>query len=172
MNTLSPSRGCFEKGVVDVRIVEAVPDHHQARRAHAEVALELGEVPFEHLLRLNGEALAAADHDQIFAGAVVPAVRAVKLEIRLKPIWDFELAQRQRSPGRPGDVIGIGSWIIPRFLHAGDDASEEPLVRLEARDCTVTYRQGGRKLAVLTIGCDRASLATELELERIIAAGK
>jgi NADPH-dependent 2,4-dienoyl-CoA reductase/sulfur reductase-like enzyme/nitrite reductase/ring-hydroxylating ferredoxin subunit len=44
--------------------------------------------------------------------------------------------------------------------------------RLEARDCTVTYRKGGRKLAVLTIGRDRASLATELELERIIAAGK
>ncbi len=43
--------------------------------------------------------------------------------------------------------------------------------RLEARDCTVTYRKAGRKAAVLTIGRDRESLAAELELERMIAAG-
>jgi len=42
---------------------------------------------------------------------------------------------------------------------------------LAAKDCTVTYRQGGRKLAVLTIGRDGDSLAAEIELERIIAAG-
>jgi NADPH-dependent 2,4-dienoyl-CoA reductase/sulfur reductase-like enzyme/nitrite reductase/ring-hydroxylating ferredoxin subunit len=42
--------------------------------------------------------------------------------------------------------------------------------RLEAKDCTVTYRHGGRKLAVLTIGRDRDSLAGEIELERAIAA--
>ena len=41
---------------------------------------------------------------------------------------------------------------------------------LPAKDCTVTYRQGGRKLAVLTIGRDRDSLAAEVELERMIAA--
>jgi hypothetical protein len=35
----------------------------------------------------------------------------------------------------------------------------------------VTYRQGGRKLAVLTIARDRDSLAAEVELERMIAAG-
>jgi len=35
----------------------------------------------------------------------------------------------------------------------------------------VTYRQSGRKLAVLTIGRDRASLAAEIELEKTIAAG-
>ena len=38
--------------------------------------------------------------------------------------------------------------------------------RLEAKDCTVTYRHGGRKLAVLTIGRDRGSLAAEIELEK------
>jgi NADPH-dependent 2,4-dienoyl-CoA reductase/sulfur reductase-like enzyme/nitrite reductase/ring-hydroxylating ferredoxin subunit len=43
--------------------------------------------------------------------------------------------------------------------------------RLEARDCTVRYRRGGRKLAVLTIGRDRENLAAEIELERMIAAG-
>ena len=42
---------------------------------------------------------------------------------------------------------------------------------IAAKDCTVTYRQSGRKLAVLTIGRDRASLAAEIELEKTIAAG-
>ena len=41
---------------------------------------------------------------------------------------------------------------------------------LAAKDCTVTYRQSGRKLAVLTIGRDADSLAAEIELERTIAA--
>ena len=41
---------------------------------------------------------------------------------------------------------------------------------LEAKDATVTYRLGGRKLAVLTVGRDRASLAAELELEQMIGA--
>jgi len=40
-----------------------------------------------------------------------------------------------------------------------------------AKDCTVTYRQGGRKLAVLTISRDRDSLDAEIELEGMIAAG-
>ena len=42
---------------------------------------------------------------------------------------------------------------------------------LAAKDCTVTYRQSGRKLAVRTIGRDRDSLAAEIELEKTIAAG-
>jgi NADPH-dependent 2,4-dienoyl-CoA reductase/sulfur reductase-like enzyme len=42
---------------------------------------------------------------------------------------------------------------------------------LAAKDCTATYLQGDRKLAVLTIGRDRDSLAAEIELERMIAAG-
>jgi NADPH-dependent 2,4-dienoyl-CoA reductase/sulfur reductase-like enzyme/nitrite reductase/ring-hydroxylating ferredoxin subunit len=41
---------------------------------------------------------------------------------------------------------------------------------LAAKDCTVTYRQSGRKLAVLTIGRDCDSLAAEIELEKAIAA--
>jgi len=41
--------------------------------------------------------------------------------------------------------------------------------RLAAKDCTVTYREGGCKLAVLTIGRDSDSLAAEIELERMIA---
>jgi NADPH-dependent 2,4-dienoyl-CoA reductase/sulfur reductase-like enzyme/nitrite reductase/ring-hydroxylating ferredoxin subunit len=42
---------------------------------------------------------------------------------------------------------------------------------LEAKDATVTYRRGGRKLAVLTIGRDHAGLVAEIELERLVAAG-
>jgi apoptosis-inducing factor 3 len=42
---------------------------------------------------------------------------------------------------------------------------------LAAKDCAVTYRQGERKLAVLTIGRDRDSLAAEIELERVSAGG-
>jgi NADPH-dependent 2,4-dienoyl-CoA reductase/sulfur reductase-like enzyme/nitrite reductase/ring-hydroxylating ferredoxin subunit len=38
--------------------------------------------------------------------------------------------------------------------------------RLEARDCTVTYKRGGRAIAGATIGRDRASLAAELKMER------
>jgi len=41
---------------------------------------------------------------------------------------------------------------------------------LAAKDCTVNYLQGGRKLAVVTIGRDRTSLAAEIELEKMIAA--
>jgi NADPH-dependent 2,4-dienoyl-CoA reductase/sulfur reductase-like enzyme len=44
--------------------------------------------------------------------------------------------------------------------------------RLEAKDCTVTYRHRGRKLAVVTIGRDRENLGAELELEQRIAAGR
>ena len=40
---------------------------------------------------------------------------------------------------------------------------------LPAKDCTVTYREGGgRKLAVLTIGRDRDSLSAEIEFEDTI----
>ena len=42
---------------------------------------------------------------------------------------------------------------------------------LAAKDCRVTYRQGSRKLAMLTIARDRDNLAAEIELEAIIAAG-
>jgi NADPH-dependent 2,4-dienoyl-CoA reductase/sulfur reductase-like enzyme len=41
--------------------------------------------------------------------------------------------------------------------------------RIDLKDCTVSYSHGGRKLAVVTIGRDRDSLAAEVELEHMIA---
>jgi apoptosis-inducing factor 3 len=41
---------------------------------------------------------------------------------------------------------------------------------LAAKDCRLIYWLGGRKLAVLTIGRDRDSLAAEIELEKLITA--
>jgi hypothetical protein len=38
--------------------------------------------------------------------------------------------------------------------------------RLDARECTVTYKRGDRLLAVATIGRDRGSLEAELSMER------
>jgi apoptosis-inducing factor 3 len=37
---------------------------------------------------------------------------------------------------------------------------------LDARDCAVTYTRGGRRLAVATIGRDRESLQSEVDMER------
>jgi len=53
----------------------------------------------------------------------------------------------------------------PQWDHVDTDG------RIEAKDCTVTYRHRGRKLAVVTIARDRENLAAEVELERMIAAG-
>jgi hypothetical protein len=36
---------------------------------------------------------------------------------------------------------------------------------LDAQDCMVTYRRGGRALAVATISRDRASLEAEVRME-------
>jgi NADPH-dependent 2,4-dienoyl-CoA reductase/sulfur reductase-like enzyme/nitrite reductase/ring-hydroxylating ferredoxin subunit len=42
--------------------------------------------------------------------------------------------------------------------------------RLTARDCAISYRRGGKKLAVATIGRDLAGLEAEVEFERAIAS--
>jgi NADPH-dependent 2,4-dienoyl-CoA reductase/sulfur reductase-like enzyme/nitrite reductase/ring-hydroxylating ferredoxin subunit len=41
--------------------------------------------------------------------------------------------------------------------------------RLDARDCTITYRRGGRKLALAVVHRDLEGLKAELEFERAIA---
>src|SRR6185437_6457882 len=40
---------------------------------------------------------------------------------------------------------------------------------LEDRDCTITYRRGGRKLAVAVVHRDLEGLRAEVEFERVIA---
>jgi NADPH-dependent 2,4-dienoyl-CoA reductase/sulfur reductase-like enzyme/nitrite reductase/ring-hydroxylating ferredoxin subunit len=42
---------------------------------------------------------------------------------------------------------------------------------LAARDCAISYRRGGKKLAVATIGRDLAGLEAEVAFERAIASG-
>jgi apoptosis-inducing factor 3 len=44
--------------------------------------------------------------------------------------------------------------------------------RPESKDCTASYLRGGRKLAVVTIGRDRANLEAEVELEQLIGSGR
>ena len=43
---------------------------------------------------------------------------------------------------------------------------------LEARDCTITYRRGGQKLAVAVVHRDLEGLRTEVEFERAMAIGQ
>jgi apoptosis-inducing factor 3 len=42
---------------------------------------------------------------------------------------------------------------------------------LEALDCSVEYRRGGRTLAIATIGRDRANLESEVQMERDLPSG-
>jgi NADPH-dependent 2,4-dienoyl-CoA reductase/sulfur reductase-like enzyme/nitrite reductase/ring-hydroxylating ferredoxin subunit len=42
---------------------------------------------------------------------------------------------------------------------------------LDARDCTISYQRGGKKLALVTIGRDLAGLEAEAAFERAIASG-
>ena len=44
--------------------------------------------------------------------------------------------------------------------------------QLEARDCSITYRRSGKKLAVATIHRDLDGLRTEVELERVMTTGE
>ena len=43
---------------------------------------------------------------------------------------------------------------------------------LEARDCTITYRRGGQKLAVAVVHRDLEGLRAEVEFERFMAIGQ
>lgn len=58
--------------------------------------------------------------------------------------------------------------------HAGrwDQADMEGQLDLEVRDCTITYRQDGKRLAVAVVHRDLAGLLAEVELERAIAASE
>jgi len=42
---------------------------------------------------------------------------------------------------------------------------------IEEHDCKLSFRRGGKTLAVATIGRDRESLESELAMERAVQAG-
>jgi apoptosis-inducing factor 3 len=58
--------------------------------------------------------------------------------------------------------------------HAGrwDRAEIDGQLDLEVRDCTITYRRDGKRLAVAVVHRDLAGLIAEVEFERAIAASK
>jgi apoptosis-inducing factor 3 len=78
------------------------------------------------------------------------------------------------------DMLGLGAPFrdVPFFWsqhydvtlsyvgHANSNADIEVVGSLPKRDATVTYRNAGRVMAVVTIGRDRQSLAIEAALER------
>ena len=82
------------------------------------------------------------------------------------------LALEQRQRKQPSEIFWTQQHdlLLSYVGHARQWDRIEIDGRLEAKDCTVTYRHGARKLAVLTIGRDRDSLAAEIELEKAIAA--
>ena len=59
----------------------------------------------------------------------------------------------------------------PMSATRGNGTGSRSTGSLDDRNAAVSYWRDGRKLAVLTIGRDRDSLAAELELEQTIAAG-
>ena len=79
----------------------------------------------------------------------------------------------KRDDFAPEDGSGLG---LPRFRvdRQADSRLQErlrprPYGRLDDRDCALTYWQGSRRLAVVTIGRDSTSLQAELEMERAAA---
>ena len=54
--------------------------------------------------------------------------------------------------------------------HAEKWDAVEIVGSLEARDCEIAYKRGGRVLAVATIGRDTRSLEAELQMEGEMAA--
>ena len=80
------------------------------------------------------------------------------------------LGARERFDAVPFFWTQQHDFSLPYVGHAAKWDRVEIEGSLAAKDCTVTYRQGSRKLAVLTIARDRDSLAAEIELERTITA--
>ena len=72
--------------------------------------------------------------------------------------------------GFGGGTLLILFGVAARYLGATSYQLAWPGTRvdgsLEALDCTVEYRRGGKVLAVVTIGRDLASLEAEARMER------
>ena len=78
------------------------------------------------------------------------------------------LGQRERFDAVPYFWSQHYAVMISYVGHAERWDTIEIDGQLAARDCRVTYRRGGKMLAVATISRDRESLKAEVELERMI----
>jgi NADPH-dependent 2,4-dienoyl-CoA reductase/sulfur reductase-like enzyme/nitrite reductase/ring-hydroxylating ferredoxin subunit len=79
------------------------------------------------------------------------------------------IGQRQRFDAVPFFWSQHYDTIINYVGHAERWDQVEIDGRVDARNCSVTYRRNGRQLAVATISRDLDNLRAELQLERIIA---
>jgi hypothetical protein len=79
------------------------------------------------------------------------------------------LARRERSDAVPFFWTERYDFGLTYVGHAEQWDKAEIDGQLDARDCTITYRNGGRKLAVAVIHRDLERLRAEVEFERTIA---
>ena len=85
-----------------------------------------------------------------------------------------------QHPGPPGSISmpsrssgpssTTSASLMSDMLRRG--IAQRSTVQLEARDCTITYRRSGKKLAVATLHRDLNGLRTEVELERVITTAE
>jgi NADPH-dependent 2,4-dienoyl-CoA reductase/sulfur reductase-like enzyme len=79
------------------------------------------------------------------------------------------LGQRERSDYVPFFWTEQYDFGLAYVGHAEHWDKAEIQGSLERRDCTITYRLGGRKLAVALVHRDLEGLRAEIEFERVIA---
>jgi NADPH-dependent 2,4-dienoyl-CoA reductase/sulfur reductase-like enzyme len=79
------------------------------------------------------------------------------------------LGRRERFDAVPFFWTEQYDWGLAYVGHAERFDTVQIDGQLEARDCTIVFRRGGRKLAVATIHRDLEGLKAEVELERAIA---
>ena len=101
-------------------------------------------------------------------GGMAAALRAL-LGSPLAEEYELDVVATYRRPD-PLDRLRVFLGALAR-LAGWSLRRRGRIVHVHAKDCTVTYRQSGRKMAVLTIGRDHDSLAAEIELEKVNAVG-
>jgi apoptosis-inducing factor 3 len=76
------------------------------------------------------------------------------------------LGRRERFEAVPFFWTEQYDFGLAYFGHAEGCDETEIRGKIDARDCSITYRKGGRKLAVAVIHGDLEGLRAEVELER------
>ena len=134
-----------------------------------------------------GDTVRCPLHHACFSLETGEALRAPALDAlecwRVERLGDMVFVRQKMSERRPLPRASAGSSQHPSsIVIAGGGAAglaaadmlrreryEGPIV-LDARDASVSFMRGGRKLAVATVSRDLDSLQTELELERATAS--